>query len=242
LPCLCTRSRGITNPGQRPFVNHYACPFILYELSSPFLNIHWFCDKLNLTGSTLQLINGIMLLFTFFSCRLVWGTYQTIKVFVDIYYAYAAGAVSLSDPQFAKLSHPPAPGNAAFQDEVLKFANGQTVPLWLAGAYLASNFILNGLNWFWFGKMIATLRSRFEPPIGTRKQEPAGEKDRNIPDHEKVLVEGIHVSTPAALAHDAKDYLNVAADGVTIEKSRGGTHLEVEQNGMRSRTSSKRTA
>lgn len=232
---------GAFSLGFRPFVNHYTCTFILYELSSPFLNIHWFCDKLNLTGSTLQLINGVILLFTFLSCRLVWGTYQSVKVFVDIYHAYTPGAVSLSDPQFSLANKTATVGDADVGNELLKFADGQTVPLWLAGAYLASNFILNGLNWFWFGKMIETIRSRFDPPIGTRKVKPAGEKLRAIPDSEKVLVEGIHVSTPAALGDDAKDYVDVASGGLTVEKSRGGTHLEVEQNGIRSRTSTKRS-
>jgi len=72
---------------QRPFVNFYAPTFILYELSSPFLNIHWFLDKLNLTGSRFQLYNGLLLLFVFFSCRLVWGTYQSIRVYQDVWAA-----------------------------------------------------------------------------------------------------------------------------------------------------------
>ena len=52
-------------------MNYYGCVFLLYELSTPFLNIHWFCDKLNLTGSKIQLYNGFLLLGTFFLCRLV---------------------------------------------------------------------------------------------------------------------------------------------------------------------------
>ncbi|KAK3080578.1 hypothetical protein LTS18_000118, partial [Coniosporium uncinatum] len=66
--------------GFRPFVNYYAPTFILYELSSPFLNIHWFCDKLHLTGSTIQLLNGVVLLATFFGCRLCWGTFNSLRV------------------------------------------------------------------------------------------------------------------------------------------------------------------
>ncbi|KAF2849922.1 DUF887-domain-containing protein [Plenodomus tracheiphilus IPT5] len=232
---LCVFSLGF-----RPFVNHYACTFILYELSSPFLNIHWFCDKLNMTGTTVQLVNGIALLFTFFSCRIVWGSYQSVRVFGDVYRAYNAGAVALSDPQFGKLNNSTLVGNAGFKNDVLLFADGQTVPLWLAGAYLASNIILNGLNWFWFGKMIQTLRSRFDPPLGTKKPTPAGEKIKEIPENEKVLIEGIHVSTPAALENEAKDYVNTAANGVVTEKSRSGTHLEVKQSEVRNRTSTKR--
>jgi hypothetical protein len=37
---------------QRPFLNYFAPTFILYELSSPFLNIHWFLDKVNMTFDT----------------------------------------------------------------------------------------------------------------------------------------------------------------------------------------------
>ncbi|PFH55466.1 hypothetical protein XA68_18265 [Ophiocordyceps unilateralis] len=44
--------------GFRPFVNYYGCVFILWELSTPFLNIHWFLDKTNRTGSRAQLYNG----------------------------------------------------------------------------------------------------------------------------------------------------------------------------------------
>ncbi|KAI8935262.1 hypothetical protein NX059_007851 [Plenodomus lindquistii] len=231
---------GVFSLGFRPFVNNYACTFILYELSSPFLNIHWFCDKLNMTGTTLQLVNGIVLLFTFFSCRLVWGSYQSVRVFGDVYRAYYAGPVSLSDPQFGKLNNSTVVGNAGFKNDVLRFAEGQTVPLWLAGAYLAANIVLNSLNWFWFAKMIQTLRSRFEPPLGTKKATPVGEKVIEIPENEKVLIEGTHVSTPAAREDDAKDYVNAAANGVVTEKSRGGTHLEVKQSEVRSRTSTKR--
>ncbi|KAH9862615.1 hypothetical protein IAQ61_010033 [Plenodomus lingam] len=232
---LCVFSLGF-----RPFVNHYACTFILYELSSPFLNIHWFCDKLNMTGTTLQLVNGIILLFTFFSCRIIWGSYQSVRVFGDVYRAYSAGAVSLADLQLAKLNDSTFVGNSGFNNDVLQFADGQTVPLWLAGAYLASNLILNSLNWFWFGKMIQTLRSRFDPPFGTKKQTLVDKKVKQTPEDEKVLIEGINVSTPAALEKDAKDYIDVAANGVVTETSKTGTHLEVRQSEIRSRTSTRR--
>jgi hypothetical protein len=221
-------------------VNYYACTFILYELSSPFLNIHWFCDKLNMTGTTIQLVNGIVLLCTFFSCRIVWGSYQSIRVFTDVYHAYTAGAVARSDPDVGKLSDNTTLSNAGFKHDVLQFAEGQTVPLWLITAYLASNLILNGLNWFWFGKMIETLRKRFDPPFGTKKPE-IKETTLEIPDDEKVLVEGIHVSTPGVIEKDAKDYIDAASPQlVSLEKSRTRTHLEVKQSEVRSRNTAQR--
>ncbi|KAF2465565.1 DUF887-domain-containing protein [Lindgomyces ingoldianus] len=176
--------------GFRPFLNYYGSTFILYELSSPFLNIHWFCDKLNMTGSKIQFYNGIMLLLTFFSCRLMWGSYQSVRVFYDVYRALTAGHPTINDPELGKFNNRTTASELVHGDEIMQFAGDQFVPVWLAGCYLASNITLNGLNWFWFGKMIETLRKRFDPPLGTRKAEAELEK-------EKVLVEGIDVETEA---------------------------------------------
>ncbi|KAM7221641.1 TRAM, LAG1 and CLN8 domain containing protein [Rhypophila decipiens] len=153
--------------GFRPFLNFYSCIFILYELSTPFLNIHWFFDKLNMTGSRAQLYNGIALLFTFFSCRLVWGTYQSIVVYGDMWKAvhtapdriHVVNALSqnatLTDPNFNMMSF---------------VTEEEPVPVWLALIYVASNLTLNGLNWVWFFKMIAAVRKRFEPPKAAVKE------------------------------------------------------------------------
>ncbi|PQE26753.1 DUF887 domain-containing protein [Rutstroemia sp. NJR-2017a BVV2] len=35
-------SKGLIQFQQRPFANYYGLNFVLYELSTPFLNIHWF--------------------------------------------------------------------------------------------------------------------------------------------------------------------------------------------------------
>lgn len=230
--------------GFRPFVNYYACTFILYELSSPFLNIHWFCDKLNMTGSTVQFVNGLMLLFTFFSCRLVWGTYQSIRVFGDVYHLYMTGQVPQYDPEVGKLSDDTHVNNAGFKNDLLQYSAGQTIPLWLISAYLASNLTLNGLNWFWFSKMIETLRKRFDPPIGTKKAQPkVSAAPVEISENEKVLIEGIHVSTPGVVEKDTEDYVNVASPrSLQFQKNKSGTHLEVKQSEVRSRNPSQRAA
>lgn len=131
--------------GFRPFVNYYGCVFILWELSSPFLNIHWFCDKLNMTGSSLQLYNGILLIATFFSCRLVYGTYQSAHVFIDVWSALCAPSTPTTDRQ-----------------GVLLFTHKEKpVPVWLAILYLGSNITLNSLNFYWFLKMVDAVRRRF---------------------------------------------------------------------------------
>ncbi|KAI7870710.1 TLC domain-containing protein [Spinellus fusiger] len=68
-----------------PFVNYYGAIFLMYELSTIFLNINWFMDKLGWTGSKLQLANGIVLIVTFFCARIVFGVYMSYQFWTDIY-------------------------------------------------------------------------------------------------------------------------------------------------------------
>ncbi|RKO84249.1 TRAM/LAG1/CLN8 homology domain-containing protein, partial [Blyttiomyces helicus] len=69
----------------RPFLMYYGAGFLMFELSTPFLNIHWFCDKTGRTGSTLQLINGIVLLVVFFFARICLGFYNSADFYVNVY-------------------------------------------------------------------------------------------------------------------------------------------------------------
>jgi hypothetical protein len=140
-------------------LNYYSTIFILYELSTPFLNFHWFFDKLNMTGSRAQLYNGIALLFTFFSCRLIWGTYQSAVVYRDMWRAIN----NSPDAGYVAAAHS---GNATLADpnaNPMVFVRGTPIPVWLAGIYVVSNVVLNSLNWFWFVKMISAVKKRFEP-------------------------------------------------------------------------------
>lgn len=162
-------------------MNWYAPVFILFELSSPFLNIHWFCDKLKLTGGKIQLVNGMVLLGTFFSARIVWGVYNSVMVFKDIFGAYA--------------NPPPATGmdmllvqDALVDAKVVSHPyEGMEVPLWLAAVYLGSNLTLNGLNFWWFSRMIVTVASRFKSP-----EKVEGKR-------ENILVEGTEVDLASAV-------------------------------------------
>ena len=42
------------------------------------------------------------------------------------------------------------------------------IPIWLLVTYFLANLTLNILNFWWFSKMVSTIRSRFPPPIGTK--------------------------------------------------------------------------
>lgn len=143
----------------------------MYELSTPFLNIHWFCDKLGLTGSKLQLYNGFALLFTFFFCRIVWGTYQSVLIYSDIYKALKTPSASLMssllDDDMCSRNSSSKPYGGPVSCEVTD------LPMWLVSVYLVGNTALSVLNFYWFSQMVKAIRKRFVPQdeVKTKKSQ-----------------------------------------------------------------------
>jgi len=118
---------------------------MLYELSTPFLNIHWFFDKLGMTGTKAQLYNGLTLLVVFFSCRLVWGAYSSFNIYRDVW-----NALNLSNT-----------AKTQTDGEMMNFAGDKSLPIWLVVLYMGGHVTLQALNVYWFGKMIAAVKKRF---------------------------------------------------------------------------------
>lgn len=135
---------------KRPFANYYGVAFVLYAISTPFLNLHWYFDKCNMTGGKAQLVNGVALLVTFFGTRLVWGTYQSVMVYQDLMHV-------LRMPESVNKSW-------LHGSEVMQFSDQQVLPLWLAYTYMASNMLLTVLNFYWFWRMVETVTKRFRSP------------------------------------------------------------------------------
>jgi hypothetical protein len=145
-----------------------------------------------MTGSKPQLYNGIALLATFFLCRLVWGTYQSAIVYSDMWHS-VRGAPS---PAYLAAAFAD-PATAADRDVNLMFfqPDAAAVPVWLTVVYLAANLVLNALNWYWFVKMVAAVRKRFEPPKPGKGKAavPAGNTNTNasasaVEDKDRVAV------------------------------------------------------
>lgn len=57
-----------------PFVGYYVSRFLLWELSTPFLNAHWFFEKTGRGGSAPMVINAASLLVVFFLSRILYGS------------------------------------------------------------------------------------------------------------------------------------------------------------------------
>ncbi|KAI9636404.1 DUF887-domain-containing protein [Dioszegia hungarica] len=71
----------------RPFLAGYGAPFLLWELSTPILNLYWFMDKLGTGRLHPEVINitGAIFAFTFFGARICYGGYTSLSVFRDLW-------------------------------------------------------------------------------------------------------------------------------------------------------------
>lgn len=58
-----------------PFNIPWIPAFLIFELSTPFVNVNWFASKLpsNFFNENVVLVNGLMLICTFFWVRIVWS-------------------------------------------------------------------------------------------------------------------------------------------------------------------------
>jgi hypothetical protein len=147
---------GVTTLGFRPFANYYGINFVLYELSTPFLNVHWFLDKFNMTGSTAQLINGLLLIGSFFGARLVWGAWQSYRIYQDVWKAWNAQSASKLTASCAKFFKATRLGTML--EVPLRC---RVLPTWLGALYIGANTTLTLLNVFWFSKMVFAIQKRF---------------------------------------------------------------------------------
>lgn len=124
---------------------------MLYEMSTPLLNIHWFLDKIGMTGSLLQLYNGVALIVTFFCVRLLYGGMMSVRIYSDVWKSLLRDCRSIiAEKEFTV-------GDT--------FGHGVSltdcpIPWWLLCFYLGGHITLNTLNVYWFGAMIRAIQKR----------------------------------------------------------------------------------
>lgn len=72
--------------GLTPYIFHYAAIFILFEISTPFLNLRWFGIRFpKLFPEWFNLMNNAILILIFFFIRLLYGWYQAYQLGKDFY-------------------------------------------------------------------------------------------------------------------------------------------------------------
>lgn len=186
-----------------------------------------------MTGSRPQWYNGLFLLSSFFCCRLLWGTYQSIRVSQDVWAALHYDSLTRS----SKAVFEPEAGSA----EIMRFAGDYSMPAWLAVVYLSSNVVLNTLNFYWFGKMIETIKKRF----AESKDKKGGRKREDK--EEGVMVEGL-MDSSTLMTEIAEDedmefggedimYDEEVEDKMTMKSSivNGKSRIEIEKTEVRRR-------
>ena len=107
------------------------------------------------------------------------------------------------------------------QSEVMRFAGPNShLPYWLIGVYLVSNVTLNALNWYWFGKMIETVKKRFEgkpdDEVKTEK-EVAVERRKSVVEHAADTLDREVMTGPRTPAVEKSEPFAMSSgiDGVT---------------------------
>ena len=106
-----------------------------------FHNVLRFLDKTNRTGSQFQLINGILLVLTFFSVRIVYGGYIVGFLFFFLPLPLSVTDVTLGLSQ-----------SIYFFFTLLQVRD--EIPLAYLLIYAFGNLMLQALSWFWWELLI----------------------------------------------------------------------------------------
>lgn len=119
--------------------------------------------------------------------------YSSASINID---ALANGTASASDAATGQSAAP-------IQNDIMRFADNEFIPLWLGFTYLGSNLVLNTLNFYWFGKMIEAVRKRFQPAKeGRQKDKAIAMKSTGANGKTKISVEENEVRRRKALDED----------------------------------------
>lgn len=64
-----------------PLPRRAGAAFLMWELSTPFVNVRWFLHASGRSAGRLYLANGLAMVAVFFCCRNVWGTWCSVRFF-----------------------------------------------------------------------------------------------------------------------------------------------------------------
>ena len=109
----------------------------------------------------------------------------------------------------------------------MQYAGEYFVPTWLAVVYLGANIVLNSLNFYWYGKMIETIKKRFTE--AGEKKRGAGVGAGQVEKEEGVLVEGMMDSSTIISEMVEED--GTVTEGGTVESKKDEGSVVVGENG-----------
>lgn len=80
-----------------PFMLNYGAPFVWFEASTPFVNIHWFATHVKgLVSERMYKINGLSLITVFFLCRIVSGPINGYFMFKEAFTSELPGVPTVA--------------------------------------------------------------------------------------------------------------------------------------------------
>lgn len=118
-----------------------------------------------MTGSRMQLYNGIALMTTFFCSRVLWGNYQSMRIYKDVWTAMTTPSIELPTANSSIFAYMSQGGPS-----ISNHPGAPKLPTWLVILYLGSNTMLNFLNIYWFWLMVKAMRKRFQSPKDVKKE------------------------------------------------------------------------
>ncbi|KAJ2763409.1 hypothetical protein IWQ57_005569 [Coemansia nantahalensis] len=77
-------SFGVYLVSYRPLLQYYGACFMMFEVSTIFLNVHLALEDLGLKDYILYYINGMALVSSFFFARIVYGTILSVNVWREL--------------------------------------------------------------------------------------------------------------------------------------------------------------
>ncbi|KAJ1733073.1 hypothetical protein LPJ61_001742 [Coemansia biformis] len=92
--CHAVMSFSVYVLSYRPLLQYYGACFMMFEVSTIFLNVHLAFEDLGLKDYILYYINGMALVSSFFFVRVVYGTILSINVWREL----ANSAIPISPP------------------------------------------------------------------------------------------------------------------------------------------------
>ncbi|KAJ2789802.1 hypothetical protein H4R21_006655 [Coemansia helicoidea] len=82
--CHAIMSFGVYLVSYRPLLQYYGACFMMFEVSTIFLNVHLALEDLGLKDYILYYINGMALVSSFFFARIVYGTILSVNVWREL--------------------------------------------------------------------------------------------------------------------------------------------------------------